>query len=108
MNPLTQSKNTKILSVLIALTLGCFGLSPPARAVTPAPDGGYANGNTAEGEDALKALTSGSDNTAVGFNALFSNTDGGDNTAIGFKALFSNTSGINNSAVGFNALFSNT
>ena len=35
MNPLTQSKNTTILPVLIALTLGCFGLSPQARAVEP-------------------------------------------------------------------------
>jgi len=33
MNPLTQSKNTTILPLLIALTLGCFGLSPQARAV---------------------------------------------------------------------------
>ena len=33
MNPLIQSKNTTILPVLIALTLGCFALSPQARAV---------------------------------------------------------------------------
>jgi hypothetical protein len=33
MNPLTQSKNATILPVLIALALGCFGLSPQARAV---------------------------------------------------------------------------
>ena len=30
MNPLTQSKNATILPLLIALTLGCFGLSPLA------------------------------------------------------------------------------
>jgi len=41
MNPLTQSKNTTILPVLIALTLACFGLSPQARAVDPPPDGGF-------------------------------------------------------------------
>ena len=52
MNPLTQSKNTTILPVLIALTLGCFALSPQARAVEPAPDGGYPNQNTAEDDDA--------------------------------------------------------
>jgi DNA-binding beta-propeller fold protein YncE len=34
MNPLTQSKNATILPVLIALTLGCFGFSPHARAVS--------------------------------------------------------------------------
>ena len=36
--------------------IGAFAfvtLSPPARAVIPAPDGGYPNQNTAEGEDAV-------------------------------------------------------
>jgi hypothetical protein len=56
MNPLTQSKYTTILPVLIALILGCFGLSPQAPAVTPALDGGYPNQNTAEDEDALLSL----------------------------------------------------
>ena len=79
MNRLTQSKNTTILPVLIALTLGCFGLSPQARAVDPPPDGGYPNQNTAEGEDAPFSLTTGADNTAMGFNALDSNTTGSDN-----------------------------
>ena len=58
MNPLTQSKNTTILPVLIALTLGCFGVSPTARAVDPPPDGGYPNFNT------LIWKTAGSLNTA--------------------------------------------
>ena len=53
MNPLIQSKNATILSVLIVLTLACFALSPGARAVDPPPDGGYPGDNTAEGEDAL-------------------------------------------------------
>ena len=79
MNPLTQSKNTTILPVLIALTLGCFGLSPQARAVDPPPDGGYPNQNTAEDDDALFSLTTGADNTAMGFDALDSNTTGSDN-----------------------------
>ena len=79
MNPLTQSKNTTILPVLIALTLGCFGLSPQARAVDPPPGGGYPNQNTAEGDDALFSLTTGADNTAMGFDALDSNTTGSDN-----------------------------
>ena len=30
-----------------------FALLPTAYAVTPAPDGGYSGGNTAEGKDAL-------------------------------------------------------
>jgi len=70
-------------SVLIALSLACVAFSRAAQAVTPAPDGGYPNQNTAEGEDALLKLTTGSNNTAIGFQALVSNTDGQGNTAIG-------------------------
>ena len=51
MNPLTQSKNTTILPVLIALTLGCFGLSPQARAVCQ--EGCLTDNNTVLGDDAL-------------------------------------------------------
>jgi hypothetical protein len=79
MNPLTQSKNTTIPPVLIALALGCFGLLPTALAVDPPPDGGYPNQNTAEGGDALFSLTAAADNTAMRFDALDSNTTGSDN-----------------------------
>src|SRR5947208_2538625 len=53
--------------VLVALPLACFALSPMARTVTPPPDGGYPNGNTAEGEDALFSLGNGDGryNTAI-------------------------------------------
>jgi hypothetical protein len=108
MNPLIQSKNTTILPVLIALTLGCFGLSPTARAVDPPPDGGYPNFNTAEGEDALFSLTIGDNNTAVGFHALFSNIKGDNNTAVGSIALQHNTGGLANTATGAHALGNNT
>src|SRR2546430_782301 len=60
--------------LLGALALSCFALSPTAQAVTPAPDGGYPGGNTAEGDDALFSLTTGANNTAIGFNALYFNT----------------------------------
>jgi hypothetical protein len=79
MNPLTQSKNATILPVLIALTLGCFALSPTALAVTSASDGGNPNQNSAEGDDALFGLTTGADNAAMGFDVLDSNTTGSDN-----------------------------
>ncbi len=53
--------------------LAFFALSPAALAVTPAPDGGYPNANTAEGDDALFNLTTGDDNTASGYQALYNN-----------------------------------
>src|SRR5260370_14121818 len=94
--------------LLTPLLLACFALSPTARAVLPAPDGGYPNENTAEGDFALLVLTTGFGNTAVGFEALFSNTGGSFNTANGGEALFSNTTGNYNTATGHDALSSNT
>src|SRR5712691_9931890 len=92
------------LLIPLALALACFALAPAARAVLPAPDGGYPSGNTAEGTDALFSLTTGGNNTANGFDALFSNTTGGDNTANGYAALLSNTTGVDNTANGASAL----
>jgi hypothetical protein len=92
----------------IFVAIAWFALSPAVRAVSPPPDGGYANGNTAEGTDALFSLTIGTDNTAAGFLALFHNTTGFDNTANGFEALALNTTGFQNVANGFQALFHNT
>jgi hypothetical protein len=91
----------------------CFALLPQARAVSPAPDGGYPGNNTAEGEDALFNLEFGINNTAIGFQALYNNVgsgalDGNNNTAVGNQALFSNLLGSSNTAVGIKALFSNT
>ena len=93
---------------LIPLLLACFAFSTAARAVVPAPDGGYPGSNTAEGENALFSLTSGTFNTAIGNNALFTNSTGSQNTATGAGALELNTTGSNNTADGFVALFSNT
>jgi len=96
--------------LLLALALACFAFSPTPNAfgVSPPPDGGYPNNNTAEGFDALLSLTSGSDNTAIGTDALERNTTGSFNTANGAGALLENTIGLNNTAIGFEALFSNS
>jgi hypothetical protein len=112
------------LPIPLALVLACFALSQRAQGVIPAPDGGYPGGNTAEGQNALLSLTSGTSNTAVGWFSLKTLTTGQYNTAIGAgalsvntadlntatgaAALWHNTSGASNTANGFAALFSNT
>jgi endosialidase-like protein len=78
-----------------------------AQAVVPPPDGGYPNGNTAEGQNALLSLSGGGYNTAVGFVSLRANTTGSFNTAVGAASLFLNT-GDGNTATGVGALLSNT
>jgi hypothetical protein len=106
MNPLIQLK--KATPVFLAgLVFACFALSPRVQAVVPAPDGGYAGGNTAEGQSALFSLTTGGFNTAVGLLSLRSNTTGSFNTAVGAGTLLAN-SGDQNTATGVGALLSNT
>jgi hypothetical protein len=104
MNPLIQPKRR---TPVFLVALACFALSQTAQAVSPPPDGGYPNRNTAEGDSALFNLTSGTDNTAIGFEALFSNL-GSFNTAIGADALSNNTTGSGNTADGYFALRRNT
>jgi hypothetical protein len=53
------------------LAFACFALAPASRALSPAPDGGYASGNTAEGTSALFSLTTGAWNTGLGFSTTF-------------------------------------
>jgi Chaperone of endosialidase len=123
MNPLIEIKKTTPL-FLVTFGLACFGLSPAAQAITPAPDGGYPGQNTAEGQSALLHLAGGIYNTAIGWSSLgfdlignlntavgagallFNTAD--QNTATGAAALFNNTTGGANTANGFQALFSNT
>src|SRR6266581_4251163 len=102
---LTTSKNgspsrLRFFLIPVALVLACFTLSPAARAVIPAPDGGYFNNNTAEGEDALFNLTTGGGNTATGVNALFSNSRGSNNIGLGIGAGGALTTGDNNIDIG--------
>jgi len=91
--------------ILVALALAAF--SPGAQAVSPPPDGGYAGGNTAEGQNALLNLTTGGFNTAGGFLSLRSNTTGAFNTAVGAGTLLTNIAD-QNTATGAAALLSNT
>jgi hypothetical protein len=93
--------------ILITLALASFAASPRAQAISPAPDGCYPNFTTAEGCNALNALSTGAGNTGLGWRSLFSVGDGSFNTGVGAGALLLNT-GDNNTAVGAVALLLNT
>jgi hypothetical protein len=98
---------SRLALLLILLVFGCFALSQSAQGVVPAPDGGYPGQNTAEGQNALKNLTTGSGNTAVGWFSLKSLATGSFNTGVGAGTLALNTAD-NNTATGAAALFLNT
>ena len=93
--------------IFIAFALSFFAIAPRTQAVSPAPDGGYPGGNTAEGQNALLNLTTGTYNTAVGVFSLRSNIEGTFNTAVGAGTLLVN-SADQNTATGAGALLSNT
>src|ERR1700747_2539134 len=109
---LQREKNMKIIKTIIypalaAFALACFGFLPQAQAVTPAPDGGYPGGNTAEGQSALFHLSTGGYNTAVGFSSLCALTTGAFDTGVGAGTLLLNTAN-ENTATGAGALLRNT
>jgi hypothetical protein len=91
----------------LTIALCWFALSPAAHAVSPPPDGAYPGGNTAEGNSALRDLTTGQFNTAVGIFSLTLNTGGNSNTGVGASALRNNTTGDENTAIGADALRAN-
>ena len=49
-------KTLNITFTTILFTIGYLTLCPITQAVNPPPDGGYAGGNTAEGQSALLSL----------------------------------------------------
>jgi hypothetical protein len=88
-----------------------------------ANDDGTNNYNTAVGDNALNANTTGANNTAIGMYALKDSTGddntasgfyalwrstGDKNTASGYKAAYNSTTGDTNTATGYTALFGNT
>jgi hypothetical protein len=97
----------RLALLLTSLALACSALPEKAQAVTPAPDGNYPGGNTAEGQNALFSLTTGGYNAAVGWFSLKSLSTGNFNTGVGAGTLVLNTAD-SNTAVGAAALLLNT
>ena len=98
---------TFVPTLLIVFLLTCFALLSKMQAVSPPPDGGYAGGNTAEGQNALLSLTTGTYNTAIGLYSLLIDSTGKFNTGVGAGTLLLNTAD-ENTAVGAGSLLSNT
>src|SRR5215472_16690059 len=85
-----KRKITTALSLVI-FALGIFALPQRIQALSPPPDGGYAGGNTAEGQSALLSLTTGTSNTAVGIYSLLSLNTGILCTGVGAGTLLVDT-----------------
>jgi Concanavalin A-like lectin/glucanases superfamily len=62
---------TSIPPVLITFALVCFVLIQNTPAVSPAPDRGYPGGSTAEGQDVLLGLTTGTCDLTTGMYAYY-------------------------------------
>lgn len=110
MKKLPKENAMKRISLpIVVAVFAWFGFcaAPSVPGVVPAPDGGYAGGNTAEGQNALLSLTNGLYNTGTGLFSLLSLTSGSFNTADGAGALLSNTAD-QNTAVGAGALLTNS
>ena len=104
---MSRSPSRLALLLIPLVVFACFALSQSAHGVVPPPDGGYPGQNSAEGQNALKNLTTGSGNTAVGWFSLKSLATGSFNTGVGAGTLALNTAD-NNTATGAAALFLNT
>jgi hypothetical protein len=108
---LTSNRNTAIFTLNGVLSSNKLEISNGTNAVLHiagnntvwARGAGNVTTNTAFGEFALDANTTGSNNTAFGQNALTSITTGINSTAFGFSAL-QNATGSSNTAIGRNAL----
>src|SRR5438034_103247 len=87
--------SSRLALLLIPLALACFGLLPRARAVTPAPDGGYPNGNSAEGDSALSGLTTDTPSTYEPYSfTTFAGLPPGSADGTGSAARFNSPAGV--------------
>ena len=97
-------KNRNRIFAAISPVLACLALLPTTQA---APETALPSFNTADGQNALANVTTGTANTAIGWFSLFLDTEGSFNTATGAGSLLFNTAN-NNTALGAAALLFST
>src|SRR5437660_10865086 len=96
-------KNRNTILIAIVSGLACFALCQQVQSATDTPDpGSKPVSNTADGQNALLSLTSGTYNTAVGFDSLLSLTTGKFCTAVGGASHLLNTADDNAAIAGGN------
>jgi len=121
---LTDAGNMSGIGTIGATGLATLSGGAVIQGLTVGQGGGASNLNTAVGNSALAANTSGVQNTAIGCNALNLNSTasnntavgnsalsvstGGQNTAVGDTALWFNNTGVSNTGIGTSVLSSNT
>ena len=90
----TDAMKTTIRTLLVSLAFVFLSAAgPKAQAVVPPPDGGYPGFNTAEGQNALSGLTTGSGTQQlVGFRSLVTPTAA--STPLSVQGRFFSTSEI--------------
>ena len=94
-------------TLAVAGTLTATGVTT-LQGLTAGKGAGAVATNTAFGTSALAAnQAGGTNNTAIGNAALDANTTGDANTAVGDEALGANTTASNNTAVGYQAGYTN-
>jgi hypothetical protein len=81
---LSKYRRTVLNKTFLVMMTGLLSFVSSEAAI-PTPDGGNANGNTAEGTQALFSNTTGNANTAIGARALL-NATGDYNVALGDSA----------------------
>ncbi len=93
-NPCSLIRGCKLLLLVSLLA----GFAPRTKAICI--DACLTAANTAQGENVLFSLTTGSANTGVGANAMYYDTMGSNNVAMGVEALINNATGNTNTAIG--------